>query len=45
MKRLNSMTKVIIMLLSTQGCILYSTGETEVGVRTKKTCLIRGKRG
>jgi len=44
MKRLNSMTIVIIMLLSTQGCILYSTGETEVGVRTKKLALF-GEKG
>ncbi|MFH2044840.1 MAG: SPFH domain-containing protein [Pseudomonadota bacterium] len=44
MKRIFTMTIAIIMLLSIQGCIFYSTGETEVGVRTIKLGIF-GKKG
>ena len=35
---------ITLLLLTSQGCILYSTGENEVGVRTKKLALF-GKKG
>lgn len=44
MKRIFSFILLIILTLSLQGCIFYSTGETEVGVRTKKLSLF-GKKG
>jgi len=44
MKRIFSFILLIIVALSLQGCIFYSTGETEVGVRTKKLSLF-GKKG
>ena len=44
MKRLVFTALLMIILLSLQGCIFYSTGETEVGVRTRKLALF-GKKG
>ncbi len=44
MKRIFLMLSGLVMLFSLQGCILYSTGETEVGVRTKKLAFV-GKKG
>lgn len=44
MKRVVVFLSAVTMLLSIQGCIFYSTGETEVGVRTKKLALF-GKKG
>lgn len=44
MKQIVVFLSAMTMLLSIQGCIFYSTGETEVGVRTKKLALF-GKKG
>ena len=44
MSRLITIVLSILMLLSLQGCIFYSTGETEVGVRTRKLALF-GEKG
>ena len=44
MKRILSFISIFVLLLCLQGCIFYSTGETEVGVRTKKLALF-GKKG
>jgi regulator of protease activity HflC (stomatin/prohibitin superfamily) len=44
MKRILLLIWTISLLLILQGCVLYSTGETEVGVRTKKLALF-GKKG
>jgi len=40
MKRLVLLLSVLAGLLNLSGCILYTTGETEVGVRTKKFAFI-----
>ena len=34
---------IALLLLTSQGCIFYTTGETEVGVRTKKITLFGTK--
>ncbi len=39
MKHLSLLTIVAVMLLFVQGCIFHTTGETEVGVRTRKLAL------
>jgi regulator of protease activity HflC (stomatin/prohibitin superfamily) len=39
MKRMLLMVAAIVWLSTVSGCFLYSTGETEVGVRTKKFTL------
>lgn len=44
MKRILITALAVTMMLSIQGCIFHSTGETEVGVRTKKFTLI-GEKG
>ena len=44
MKSLLIIISAVLISLSIQGCILYSTGETEVGIRTKKLALF-GKKG
>lgn len=44
MRRIVFFLILFIMMLTLQGCIFYSTGETEVGVRTKKLALL-GKKG
>lgn len=44
MKRIFSFISLALLMLTLQGCIFYSTGETEVGVRTKKLALF-GKKG
>jgi regulator of protease activity HflC (stomatin/prohibitin superfamily) len=44
MKKLLGIFSLFIFVLSFQGCIFYSTDETEVGVRTKKLAII-GEKG
>ena len=44
MKRSITFGLALLCLLSLSGCILYTTGETEVGVRTKKFVLV-GEKG
>jgi regulator of protease activity HflC (stomatin/prohibitin superfamily) len=44
MKRIFIFVALISCLFSLSGCVFYTTGETEVGVRTKKITLL-GKRG
>jgi regulator of protease activity HflC (stomatin/prohibitin superfamily) len=44
MKHLFNLVLSVVMIFSVQGCILQTTGETEVGVRTRKLPLL-AKRG
>ncbi len=44
MKRFMLLMVTMILMLSVQGCVFYSTGETEVGVRTVKLGIF-GKKG
>jgi len=44
MKRFALLAFIIFSLGSLQGCIMYSTGSTEVGVRTRKLALV-GEKG
>ena len=44
MKRVFLIATAMFLLLTLQGCIFYSTGETEVGVRTRKLAFF-GKKG
>jgi regulator of protease activity HflC (stomatin/prohibitin superfamily) len=44
MKRMIGICLALVWLIGMSGCVLYSTGETEVGVRTKKFTLF-GKKG
>ncbi|RJQ70192.1 MAG: prohibitin family protein [Desulfobacteraceae bacterium] len=44
MKRIVGIVAAVLWLSGLSGCFLYSTGETEVGVRTKKLALL-GEKG